>query len=342
LCVQYITGYSFSETISNDFIHVSDMFRVRDRILWVLGERELPPEDNPMGVSYHENFFRKRSIPLLTTRTLTAADRETAGFAGYIRAAHGNYYEALPPYPRYLFRKFAFYRTGSYMPRLTDDIPDHPNEWPDSVCLSQGLLNYFGGNVSFVAMIEDQKYVDENRHQLNEMFLSAYTFLMEVVPRIANKNALVMYEEYMPDWCRIIEGYLNRVCGDDLPPIPEQLINYVIPVESAVTTEESATERIDEEAIEAVEETVQEEDDNGGNAANANNAKSTIDAGTSSSIIADDLLCKLCCSAQRSTMYIPCRHCVSCQDCTTAWLARKKKCPLCNMPSNSYVNFYFS
>jgi rubrerythrin len=326
------------------------MFRVRDRILWVLQERELPPEDNPTGVGYHVNFFRQRSIPPLTTRALTGSEREM-DLPGYINAIHCTYYEDLPPYPRYLFKKFAYYRTGTYLPTLEDDIPVQSDEWFDTVYVSEGLLNYFGGSRQLEFLIDDRKYVEQNMHILNERQVSAYTFLMAILPRIANKNALVMYEEYLPDWCRIIDGYLNVIRGTNFTFVPEQIVNHVRPVRSAI-------ERIDEEATEALEEAVENVAnaisganttavppiEAGASAGSSAGTSAGASAGASSSAEGNDdlLLCKICYCAQRSTVYMPCRHCISCKDCTISWLARIKKCPLCNMPSNSYVNFYLS
>lgn len=351
------------------------MFRASSHLLWLLSERELEP---PATTSSSGETFRRRSIPPL--RRTIGNGETTNTLSRFLVNNYSEYYRSLPPYPRYLFRKLAYSRTGECLERFSDDVELETNEWADKVYLTENLLKYlvpyhqrlrFEITDEFVTLVDavDSDYVNENHNQLDQQ-VEISKFLLEIIPRLPSKKALIIYEEYLPDWYRILREYQNLResnggryqnlresngggydnggnldVGEDhtgqhrRPPRQRGVANVRINgVESTVI------DRTDEELVVANERannvqimTVGSDDEEARSDETSTRRPNADDSSSN-----DIALCRICYNAERCTIYLPCRHCVSCVGCTINWLRREQKCPLCAEESTSYISFYFS
>lgn len=46
-------------------------------------------------------------------------------------------------------------------------------------------------------------------------------------------------------------------------------------------------------------------------------------------ILSQEKLCEICCSNQKNTYFIPCKHSYACKDCAILLRVRSESCPLC-------------
>jgi hypothetical protein len=260
-------------------------------------------------------------------------------FRKYVKSVHGSYYKEMPSHLKYLFAKFAYshglltklVRFGTlfentikvppHLRRNYDEDGGKYTEPADMVYLSDSLFDAFNdappeqddldenGGVQFAAanfmdLVHkvDAKFADLHAATIRSRLVPTDLFLFRMVPRMYSQTAMLLYEEYMPDWFKIAMGYEEMI---------EQFtktVQFVRPLNAMrryIATEIGKCHAKDGPPQ-------------------------------------DRLTCTICVIRERRCVFLPCKHCVCCEDCAKTWRASHQECPLCRATVTDTMNFFLS
>jgi hypothetical protein len=317
-----------------------------------------------------EDGFRDPAFPLRTRETsrFEASVKAVKMFTvlQYMHTHHPGYWESLPEYLRYLFAKFAYHQgamTKHAIVKGYGNIPvphtfrqrneDGSVEPADMVYLSQFLCYAFReeDEENFYELLYkiDPEYANSQLERLIEMLVPTDQFLFEMVPRMRSRAAVQLYEEHLPDWFKIVRGFNEMIVEflrhvQFVSPIQKFKRKVVLDIAERVVTLAAGrnTETAAEAAAVAGTSTSTSNDPEVVEVLDGENGGEKDEEPATNS----RYLCAVCLTAERNTLFIPCKHCVCCAQCANRWLNdpqfgdRPAVCPFCREDVINSIDFY--